>query len=558
MKNQLKTLFLPVALCGAANLCAQTPVWLSHYGNGTQYVMNEGLSMTMDGAGHIYGTGSIHGPSFDFDGHQVSVAGGSDILLVKLDSLGHAIWARSAGGGVPPMEESEERGSWITYDAVADHLLVTGWYDGQPATFGTHQINGHLPFMSLFVAAYDTSGECLWVKGSYGNAIFPGQILTDNASNVFVFGESGPYGGLVFQGPPDVSVPVGSFLAKYSATGTLLHVQRILDNGSLGGALWVGDDWVLTGSYQGAGTLWDQALTPQSTSQVGFLARTDTAGNIQWIATVHSDSSAFILNAARTSTGDLVVTGTFKANLFIGNDTLIAADPDAYSKFVALFSATGQPRWGVAFDGMDYEQDLAVAVSPNDEIYALLAYERQATLGGMPLPVTTRAELLVARFDTTGAVQAALTMGVRGLHSSGSILASDQGVFVSAPYDSTLVCADESYPISQLGATDLFVAKFNAINGFTNIQSMAAAGDQLHIYANPNNGLCTIDLPEELRITSGLMLSVYDNTGQLVQRVPLTTGSTGIKLDIRAQAKGIYHVELGDGEQRYSGSIVFE
>ncbi|MBP9078871.1 MAG: T9SS type A sorting domain-containing protein [Flavobacteriales bacterium] len=558
MKNQLKSLFLFVALCVTANLCAQTPVWLSHYGNGTQYVMNEGLSLTMDGAGHLYGTGSIYGPSFDFDGHQVSVAGGSDIVLVKLDSLGHAIWARGAGGGVSPMQESEERGSEITYDAVADHILVTGRYDGEPATFGTHQINGHLPFKSLFVAAYDTNGECLWVKGSYGNAIFPGQLLTDNASNVFVFGESGPVGGLVFQGPPDVSVPVGSFLAKYSATGTLLHVQRILNNGSVAGVLWVEGDWVITGAYQGASMLWDQPLTPQSTSQVGFLARTDTAGNIQWLTTVHSDSVAFLNKVASTSTGDLVVTGTFKANLFIGNDTLTAADPDAYSKFVALFSSTGQPQWGVALNGTDHVQVLAVAVSPNDEIYILAAYERQATLGGIPLPVTTRAELLVARFDTIGTVQAALTMGVRGLHSSGSILANNHGVFVSAPYDSTLVCADESYPISQLGATDLFVAKFNTINGFTNIQSMDASGEQLHIYANPNNGLCTIDLPEHLRITSGLVLSIYDNTGQLVQRVPLTTGSAGLKLDIRAQAKGIYHVELGDGVQRYSGSIVFE
>jgi hypothetical protein len=80
----------------------------------------------------------------------------------------------------------------------------------------------------------------------------------------------------------------------------------------------------------------------------------------------------------------------------------------------------------------------------------------------------------------------------------------------------------------------------------------------LHIYANPNNGLCTIDLPEELRLTDDLMLSVFDNTGQLVQRVPLRYNEQGVRLDIRAQARGIYHVELGDGQQRYTGTIVFE
>lgn len=304
--------------------------------------------------------------------------------------------------------------------------------------------------------------------------------------------------------------------------------------------------------------LWDQPLTPQSTSQVGFLARTDTAGNIQWLTTVYSDSLAFLYKVASTSTGDLVVTGSFKSNLFIGNDTLTAADPDAYSKFVALFSSTGQPRWGVAFNGTNYVQDLAVTVSPNDEIYTLLAYERQASLGGMPLPVTTRAELLVARFDTIGTLQAARTMGVRGLHSSGSILANNHGVFVSAPYDSTLVCAEESYPISQLGAIDLFVAKFNTINGFTNIQSMDASGEQLHIYANPNNGLCTIELPQQMQLTNDLVLSIYNSTGQLVQQIPVGHSGPDLTLDIRAQAHGVYHVELTDGVQRYSGSIVFE
>ena len=41
-------------------------------------------------------------------------------------------------------------------------------------------------------------------------------------------------------------------------------------------------------------------------------------------------------------------------------------------------------------------------------------------------------------------------------------------------------------------------------------------------------------------------------------QLPLRYTNDGVALDIRAQAKGIYHVELGDGSQRYSGTIVFE
>ena len=59
-------------------------------------------------------------------------------------------------------------------------------------------------------------------------------------------------------------------------------------------------------------------------------------------------------------------------------------------------------------------------------------------------------------------------------------------------------------------------------------------------------------------MTNNLVLSVYDNTGQLVQRTPLGNNGGTIQLDISAQPQGVYHVELSDGDQRYAGSIVFE
>jgi len=87
---------------------------------------------------------------------------------------------------------------------------------------------------------------------------------------------------------------------------------------------------------------------------------------------------------------------------------------------------------------------------------------------------------------------------------------------------------------------------------------LALEEGELHIYANPNKGMCMIDLPEQLRYTADLALLIYDQQGQLVQRVPMRYTTEGVALDISAQAKGIYHVELGDGKQRYTGTIVFE
>lgn len=47
--------------------------------------------------------------------------------------------------------------------------------------------------------------------------------------------------------------------------------------------------------------------------------------------------------------------------------------------------------------------------------------------------------------------------------------------------------------------------------------------------------------------------------GRLVDAVPLRLDRQGrVEVDIRAQAKGLYHLELLDGARRYIGKIVFE
>ena len=103
------------------------------------------------------------------------------------------------------------------------------------------------------------------------------------------------------------------------------------------------------------------------------------------------------------------------------------------------------------------------------------------------------------------------------------------------------------------------MAKFDSLASVTGISSMTSGQDgRLNIYANPSNGFCTIDLPRALRTTDDLILTIFAPSGELIRRLPLPRPGSEVKLDIRAQAKGIYHVELGDGRQRYTGTIVFE
>jgi type V secretory pathway adhesin AidA len=67
-----------------------------------------------------------------------------------------------------------------------------------------------------------------------------------------------------------------------------------------------------------------------------------------------------------------------------------------------------------------------------------------------------------------------------------------------------------------------------------------------------------VELPDAITPGSDLVLSILDAQGRVVQQASLLIQQGTVQLDIQAQAKGVYHVKLQDGNRRYTGRIVFE
>jgi predicted neuraminidase len=55
-----------------------------------------------------------------------------------------------------------------------------------------------------------------------------------------------------------------------------------------------------------------------------------------------------------------------------------------------------------------------------------------------------------------------------------------------------------------------------------------------------------------------LTLSIYDNSGKLIQQKTLEMKDGNIKLNLEQEAKGIYNVVLSNKKKSYNGKIVFE
>ena len=105
------------------------------------------------------------------------------------------------------------------------------------------------------------------------------------------------------------------------------------------------------------------------------------------------------------------------------------------------------------------------------------------------------------------------------------------------------------------GLYDSFIAKSTSITSTK--ETSETPSNQLLIYANPTTGKCTITIPEEFRHEEELTLYVYDSRGRLIQQAPIQRTSETYRLDIQAQASGVYQAVLTDGRRSVSGRIVF-
>ena len=103
--------------------------------------------------------------------------------------------------------------------------------------------------------------------------------------------------------------------------------------------------------------------------------------------------------------------------------------------------------------------------------------------------------------------------------------------------------------------------EFNIVGievGITEPDPKSGSGDQLVLYPNPSTGTCSITIPEEFLFESSLTLSIYDNSGKLLQQIPIENGAESFNVQLEHRAAGVYPVVLSNGRKSYRGKIVFK
>jgi hypothetical protein len=207
-------------------------VWAK--GMGSSNIATEiGYGITVDDASNAYITGTFRS-TVDFDPGSgtanLTSAGGIDVFILKLDTDGNYVWAKSMGG------TNSDNGNAVTVDA-GGNVYTSGYFAGT-VDFDPGSGTANLTSAGggdIFIQKLDASGDYVWAKsmGGTGDDVSLG-IALDASSNVYT---TGSFNGTVDFDPGSGTVNLTSaglrdiFLQKLNSSGNYIWARQMGSSG---------------------------------------------------------------------------------------------------------------------------------------------------------------------------------------------------------------------------------------------------------------------------------------------------------------------------------------
>jgi hypothetical protein len=293
--------------------------WIKKYGGDH---LDEAVCVKSDATGNIYLTGLYASNNYPnsgtatFDTVTLTSWKVSDIFLVKADSSGAVIWARTLGSA------GDDNGNSIDFDS-SGNVYLCGEFGGNKCMFGSYLLNslssGYVAG-NIFVAKYDSLGNFIWASTAGG---------INNSNNT---------GGSVDHSTAAVT-PAG----EVYLSGYYIHCSM---------------NW-------GGGYILPDANG--NTMEV-FLAKYNTNGQRQWVKGFGSQSDDAALSTATDDDGRVYITGHYGYDICFGGDTL--QWKGGRDVFIACFDSAGNHVMSssVANPGSEYATGIVVK-NGGDDIY---------------------------------------------------------------------------------------------------------------------------------------------------------------------------------------------
>jgi hypothetical protein len=562
---KLTVTFLVTYLLSCLTINAQVYNWAKSTG-GTNH--DFGNSITSDGSGNVYTTGSFSG-TVDFDPgagtSNLTSAGNSDIFITKLDAAGNLIWAKSMGGYLSDGANSifvDDSGYVYTTGSFAR----TVDFDPGPGTSNLTAAGG-IGGVDMFILKLDSAGNFIWAKNIGGNNSYRTagkSIAVDDLGNVYTTGE--------FRGNVDFD-PGAGISNLTSSVGSQSHDAFILKLNTVGNFIWaknmggylvaiesnyiavdISGNVYTTGRFYrtvdfdpGTGTNY---LTSAGLRDV-FISKLDAAGNFIWAKNMGGISDDRGSSIALDANGNLYATGSFMDTVDFdpGAGVSNLASMGGKDVFISKLDAAGNLIWVKSIGGNLSDVGYSIALDVSGNVYTTGNFSGTVDFdpgaGSSSLTSAGSGDLFILKLDSTGNFIWSKRMGGAN-NTLGSSIAVDSygnlyttGIFLGvADFDPGVGISN----LTSVGNYDIFISKLSPISVDLLESSLETT---LRVYPNPTKSAINIELDESY---DDITLVVRNPIGQTVLQQSYRNSNV-LQLNLPGEA-GLYFVEVNYDDKR--------
>ncbi len=184
---------------------------------------------TIDATGNVFLVGNFTIYPITF-GTDTLLARQYDIFIVKYNTAGGLVWAKTAGSG-----NTAEAMVYGTCTDPAGNLYVTGYFSKPLLTIGADTLYNPDTAQVISLLKFDNNGNSLWAKGAGQHGYNVGSsVASDALGNIFItgnFSDSNIHFDTV-SFSPGTTHSYGVYLAKYGYTNESV-VNNSLEMGNL-------------------------------------------------------------------------------------------------------------------------------------------------------------------------------------------------------------------------------------------------------------------------------------------------------------------------------------
>jgi hypothetical protein len=404
-----------------------------------------GTLIAIDSAGNSYVSGQFAGTT-TLGQDTFTALADYDAFIVKLDPIGHVLWARHYGS--------------TQYVSISDlkvdqqgNVLIGGGYGGA-VDFGGQSLNA--PSGEGFVAKIDPAGIALWAF-PFGNSgsDFVTRLAIDPAGNILATGNfvgpitefGGSYSGLAGQDP---------FVFKLDTNAQPQWIKTFGGNvsGDFGNGIAsdAAGNVLISGLIRGTVTFAGGPPLTATAGGNGYIAKLDALGSHVWSKVVPGSPSSSASSVAVDASGRVYATGSFQGTTDLGGGTLTSAGSS--DVFLVQYDGAGNHLWSKRFGGSGSDSGSLLVPDGGQHVFAQGNFSGSIDLGLGPLVAAGSNDAFFARLDETGAIEwnKPFEYGV------GLAVDPAGAMFLSGSFYGTLDLGGPA-PLVDAGSGDMFAAK---------------------------------------------------------------------------------------------------